>query len=516
MTEHNVAGDYIIPIPVGLEVDLRYDMDGVLEHIYARRASGDKPDITDKILNKLQVRNLVPTTIGLKGGTTWVSGVFYTGKTYRNSGKLPDCIEDSIIADICNTQSPVSFFASSVRSKVVNFTMAAPSVSWLKMNRFNVLNGRLYYPGVTAKFYESLMHGAPHSLTGPIQSLAVFTHNRVEHRNLGLEQKEVIRHNQVRDDDGTIKIAVDFLGNETMNIHYALLAGHRMGRGTVLTLKSGGAIAQIDSVGGPESEIPKAFTCPVCGAKIVVKDHLAAKCSYKFCESRLLPRVSQFIRELNLPPLSLDELKEAIAEKKLTTLLDILDIYTERGIRIRTTVSRLMSAIISYEEVRRRDSITKFVNACNNNETSVMFYLKNTDKMYTLLSRDANSRDLIAWAEVHENVLELMSFLDDNNVEVDKIERKFEGAPMFRNNTFLITGKFRHGSLADVAAILQSYSATIVTEFTDKVSCVIVGDTAADIDGVAVQAAKSANIPVVQESDFFATYEIDHDLFNLV
>lgn len=515
MVKENVPGDFLLPVPVGAEAEIRYDMDGAIERVYFRKASGDVEDVTDLVLEGIKRRKLVPIHIGLKGGTTWVSGVIYTGTTYRTSGKLPDCLKDSIIRDL-NNGGEMSFFAASVHSKATNFTMAAPAMSWLKLNRFNVLNGRLYFPGASSRFYLDLMHSGPNTIRGPIQSVIAYTRNGIQHKNLGLVQKEVIRHRQLTDDDGTIKIEVDFLDNESQKFHYAILAGKRLGRGTVLTLNQGGSVADIDSVGGQDTTIPKTFVCPKCGANITSKDSLPTKCTYKFCESRLIPRVSQFIRELSLPTIELDDLKQMIAEKQLTTLLDILDYYAERGVKIQTTIPRLMSAIISYDEVHKRDTITKFVNRCNNSEQSLMFYLQSPDRLYSLMDRTRSADELASWALCPENILELNSFLNDPNVEIAKVDRKFDGAPIFRNNTIMITGQFCRGSLTEIASILSSYSATVVTEFSENVQCVVVGDTQADIDGVAISAAKQKNIPVIHESEFFVAYDIDHDLSNLV
>ena len=88
----------------------------------------------------------------------------------------------------------------------------------------------------------------------------------------------------------------------------------------------------------------------------------------------------------------------------------------------------------------------------------------------------------------------------------------FDGAPIFRNKTIFITGTFKHGSLADIKSILESYSATVVTDFDSYIQCVLVGDIKEDIEGQAIIAARELHLPIFSESEFFARYEIDEDL----
>ena len=88
----------------------------------------------------------------------------------------------------------------------------------------------------------------------------------------------------------------------------------------------------------------------------------------------------------------------------------------------------------------------------------------------------------------------------------------FDGAPIFRNKTIYITGTFKHGNTADIKAILESYSATVVTDFDNYIQCVLVGDIKDGINGTAILAARELNLPMFTESEFFAKYEIDEDL----
>ena len=76
----------------------------------------------------------------------------------------------------------------------------------------------------------------------------------------------------------------------------------------------------------------------------------------------------------------------------------------------------------------------------------------------------------------------------------------------------MITGTFKHGTTEDIIAILQSYSATVVTQMDKKVQCVVVGDIKENIDGLAIHAARELDIPMFDETAFFDRYTIDEDL----
>ena len=99
-----------------------------------------------------------------------------------------------------------------------------------------------------------------------------------------------------------------------------------------------------------------------------------------------------------------------------------------------------------------------------------------------------------------------------DNFEIISTGLKFEGAPIFRNKIIMVTGDFAHGSKEDVANILRSYSATVTFHYDDTVQCVLVGDSKSNIDGQAIRQARWDHVPVMDEADFFAQYEIDDDL----
>ena len=157
--------------------------------------------------------------------------------------------------------------------------------------------------------------------------------------------------------------------------------------------------------------------------------------------------------------------------------------------------------------------LTKFCNRCKNNYKTIKYYLDSPVKIYTELDMNV-SRRFASWLSIPRNIVELDTIINSDQIEIlvkDKV-MSFDGAPIFRNKTIFITGTFRHGSLDEIKAILESYSATVVTDFDEYIQCVLVGDIKDGIEGQAIVAARELHLPIMNESEFFAKYEIDADL----
>ena len=95
--------------------------------------------------------------------------------------------------------------------------------------------------------------------------------------------------------------------------------------------------------------------------------------------------------------------------------------------------------------------------------------------------------------------------------------QKFDGDPIFRGNTFVITGKFKRGDYPEIQSILMSYAANVVPDIEPGQKLpdiVITGSLNDGISGKIIQKARLHNIPIVEEDVFFTQYEIDQDLAN--
>ena len=88
-------GSQVCPVPAGLQVTLQYSAQGVLEKIFADYSKEN--NVTDKLLSKVQSVKGLTSIIPIRGGTTWVYGVFHTDTIYPVSGSIPQCAYGSMM-----------------------------------------------------------------------------------------------------------------------------------------------------------------------------------------------------------------------------------------------------------------------------------------------------------------------------------------------------------------------------------------------------------------------------------
>ena len=216
---------------------------------------------------------------------------------------------------------------------------------------------------------------------------------------------------------------------------------------------------------------------------------------------------------LGLEAISKDQFDKYVESSDLQILPDVLLLPEYKDLEIKKNLWEVIYACLPMEVGVDKQWLIKFCNRCNNNYQTVKYYLDGPIRIYTELDMDV-SRRLANWLSVPQNILELDTIVNSDHIELalrDKI-MSFDGPPIFRNKTICITGTFRHGTLAEIQAILESYSAVVVTEFDEFIQCVLVGDIKDGIDGQAIVAARELHLPVFNESEFFAKYDIDSDL----
>jgi NAD-dependent DNA ligase len=216
---------------------------------------------------------------------------------------------------------------------------------------------------------------------------------------------------------------------------------------------------------------------------------------------------------LDLPELTKPQFDAYMSNSELQILPDLLLLPEYKDLKIKKNLWELIYACIPIEAGVDKQWIIRFCNRCNNNYKTVKYYFDSPVRIYTELDMNV-SRRLADWLSDAANVLEVDTVINSAQIEIavqDKI-MSFDGAPIFRNKTIFITGTFKHGTMAEIRAILESYSATVVTDYDDYIQCVLVGDIKDGIDGQAILAARELKLPIFNESEFFARYSIDEDL----
>ena len=236
-------------------------------------------------------------------------------------------------------------------------------------------------------------------------------------------------------------------------------------------------------------------------------------CSNPYCTSLLYPKIERFCKVLGLDVLSKEQFDKYVEDSELQIFPDVLLLPEYKDIKIKKNLWELIFACIPMDVGVDKQWLIKFCNRCNNNYKTVKYYFDGPIRIYTELDMNV-SRRFANWLSIPRNILELDTIINSEQIELavkDKV-MSFDGAPIFRNKTIYITGTFKHGSLAEIRAILESYSAVVVTDFDQHIQCVLVGDIKEDIEGQAILAARELHLPIFSESEFFAKYEIDSDL----
>jgi NAD-dependent DNA ligase len=312
---------------------------------------------------------------------------------------------------------------------------------------------------------------------------------------------------------GYVKYRVYYGDDECFTMNYPDAAFFNVKKKSQLIMDGGTVIWSSTKSSNHSDRLPKRIVCKSCGKILDVPDSGYMTCSDPYCTSLLYPRIERFCKVLGLEVLSKEQFDKYVDKSEIQIFPDLLLLPEYKDIKIQKNLWEIIFACLPMDIGIDKQWLIKFCNRCNNNYKTVKFYFDGPVRIYTELDMNV-SRRLADWLSIPRNILELDTIVNSSQIELpvqDKV-MCFDGAPIFRNKTIYITGTFKHGSLADIQAILESYSATVVTEFDQYIQCVLVGDIKDGIEGQAILAARELNLPIFNESEFFAKYEIDEDL----
>jgi hypothetical protein len=220
------------------------------------------------------------------------------------------------------------------------------------------------------------------------------------------------------------------------------------------------------------------------------------------------------LKVFGLVELNYDEYVDLVKDKTIQCMTDVLALPKYKDIEIKTSLANALSAVVPTSAAPNSDILERFANKCNNSAETVCYYLDNPLRIETDLDIvDPIIRRFVSWLEDPYNVSTVKTILDIVKIEARK--KKFEGDPIFRGNSFVLTGKFSRGDYQEIASILESYDAKVMPSFEqgEKLpNAVITGSLNDGISGQVIQKARLHNVPIVDEDDFFTRYEIDDDL----
>lgn len=509
------AGQYVLPVPVGLPAVLQYGENGVLEKVF-KRFGADRIDITDDVFDSVYSNQIAPIKVPIKDGTTWVTGVFYRDKFLDYDGKLPECIEDSMVAAIVSNSDNIQFYAGTVESLAVVFRGATPIRQWLQMSRFKVLPGWLLPARVDRQTVSSLFSDGRFHFKYPLIShYIVFDNQDVRIVCTELSQHTVCSRTGFTDTYGNIKVKLQSVGADwSTTVDYSDIVKYQIHKGTIVVQdKYDKVIYAFAKESIFRAPISNTLNCSWCGKQIRVPDSGQCQCSSSHCLSTMYPDVVHFLNSLKLPEMSFEHYKSYVDSGDITSFADIMLLPEYREYKLDVTLTTLFRAIIPNLLVPNSNVIQLFVSNCNNSTSVIHHYIYHPESIYSDFDMHGMDVDrLVDWLSdlSHAQLLETLMYSEQ--FQITGPTRKFDGSPILRGWRICLTGTFQHGSNEEVASILRSYSAEVTSRFDESVTAVIVGDLNDSTNGIYIRNAKNLNLPVISESAFFSKYEIDEDL----
>jgi hypothetical protein len=509
------AGSLMYLVPTGLLVTLHYDARGNLTKIY--QGFEDKIDLGEDFMKSVSKMGLVPRTIRITGGITDIWGVFYSNKITSNDGILPECEYEDIIADIMSGSSDYPFYAGAITSGAVMIPNASSAQSLMKSAMFDLLPAWLVPSDATEQtLYNYIATSKVYQFEFPLLSGYIIYEgtNAPYYHALELNTIKVNSAERSLDNDGFIKYNINGgVDRDLLVLNYPDAVSFNIQAGSQLVLDGNTVIWSSTKSSKFTKRLPNRITCEHCGKILDVPASGMMTCTDKFCTSLLYPRIAKFCRVLDIELLPVDHIKQCIADKQLQILPDLLLLPEYSDITIEQPLWKIIYATVPADVGLNTDWLIRLCNKCNNQYKTVKYYLDGPRRIRTELDMELPIR-FMHWLEIPKNLLELDTIFRSAQIKVQNEGHlvKFDGPAFLRNKTIYITGRFKHGDTADITAILHSYGAVVVTEFDEFIQCVLVGDIKENVNGDSINGARALKIPVIDECDFFAHYNIDEDI----
>ena len=511
-------GSLIYIVPTGLLVTLRYDPHGQLVAISKGFSAYDEKsdDISDEFKKAVVSQGLIPGSIKITGGATAVWGIFYSDEFKSAVGEVPVCEYDRIIKDIVSGNIKYRFYIGNIDSGATAINNPTSLSTHGRMNGFELLPAWLVPSDATDRSLKDFISSnIRYPFKYPLISGYVVYEGLAKPYFYPLNLKTVTVKSTLKyvNHSGYFKYKVGYGDDDYLYMNYPDAAFFNVKDGSQIVLDGETVIWSNTKSSNHSDRLPKQVVCKSCGKILDVPDSGVMTCSNPHCTSLLYPRIERFCKVLGLDVLSKDQFDKYVTNSDLQIFPDLLLLPEYKDLTITKNLWEVLFACLPMEVGMDKQWLIKFCNRCKNNYKTVKYYLDSPIKIYTELDMNV-SRRFANWLTVPQNVLELHTIINSTQIDIvsPNTVMSFDGAPIFRNKTIFITGTFRHGGHDEIKAILESYSATVVASFDDFVQCVLVGDIKDGIEGQAIVTARELHIPVFNESDFFAKYEIDADL----
>lgn len=505
-------GDFVMLIPIGIHITLQYNTSGNLEKIYTGY-NANRVDKTDDMISLFIENNIAPIKIQITGGTSWVCGILYTGQLGTSQGSIPDVVESELISKFIKNPDRFNFFAGTIESTVIAFRGSTSVRQSLAISKFKILPGWYVPFKVSEKIIMDWLSSPQYTFMPIVTDLIVYNNESSNIISTKLTQLIVSEITKYIDYNGHVKAKISIKNSvKLLHIDYSDIIRFNIHNGSIIVLDAEQQIIFCNNV-TKSKKYSNIITCMQCGKQFEIPKEGSVSCSDIHCPSKLLPSITQFINVLKLPKYEKEVIFNWLKNNKVICIPDLLLIEEYKNIEIKISIVDLLRALVPVSLIPHDDLFMSFVIACSNNEKTFNYYIHNPDHIVSDLGfHHTDLNKFITWLSDECNISDLNTLMNSSQISFLSTKKEFEGAPIFRNKTIYVTGKFIRGTISEIAAILQSYSATVTTQFTNTVDCVLTGSTQEDINGKSVRAAISLNKPVISEDTFFKQYDIDTDL----
>lgn len=510
-------GDYLMPVPLGLPLTIEYDYDGKLAKCYSGW-QGDKIKLDDTFTTHFKSAGYCPNRINVKGGRTEIVGVLYnTEFDLFNEGNLPECIEASISNKITAHPDKFKFFAGNIDSMATIFRGANPIVNWLNMNGFTALPGFI----VPAHFSKSDMIKMMNTErfykeynSSVISNYLIYRGGNLISTKTNIKQYVTSKVKTYLNEYGYVKSAIYSKGEKdpVVTLDYSDVVHYNVQTNTLIVLDADHQIVYTTNTDNKKRDKrSKTMHCSICGKLFDVPEHGIVMCLDKHCKSKWLPQINRILNAFRLPEMTQSRFDDVVSG--LVQISDIFELDEYKDCKINGSLSDILIALIPSTTSQNLKTINKLAAKCKNTVKPFLYYINNPRMIaYDLDVDPLECKGLINWLSDTYNQQDVESLIDLPQMTITAQGKYFDGPPIFRNKSILLTGSFRHGTIDDIKSILKSYSADVVYDLSPNINCILIGDILENIDSKAIRYCKSNNIPVMTETQFFTQYQIDEDL----
>ena len=505
-------GAYIEAVPAGLLAKLQYNQRGLLEKICIEQGEGTELREVDKQLFTL-LAEFVPNSVGLSGGTTWVSGVFYTPNIPHTSGKIPFCLYDEY-EKMVRAGEQFTFYASTAKSNASSIKGPMIIRNWLEMSKFNTLPGIVVPQNFTEDTLKMLFNTTTTKFVYPYISGYVIFENLVDrYVEEDLYQTKIKSLSAKLTEYGEMKahLTTD-TGKIVVPYSDAVMFDAQCGSSILFVGGTSKILSARKYDTKKRDRLARTLECPVCHKMYAVPLSGPVLCDDPDCASRMFSQICRMTAMFKLPAMDGDKFLKLVKDKQILALSDVLDLPEYKELKFDASVAEVLAAATPVEICADTSVFEQIAHACSQNIKTLMYYLNNPSRMLMELNVHSVPGERFAkWLETNSNILTIEALLSRVHIKSKDFNIPC-AAPIFRGRKFILTGGFKRGNYHDIVSILANYGAEVTTDIDEHPDCIVVGSLLSNIDGNILRKGDAAHIVRYDEDDFFESFGIDDDM----